>query len=77
MGERVRREPEEIDLGVRAPEHLFWPAWRLVLKGVPLRDLDTHYTLIDVLDHNDALDVAEALERAAYERAQNERKRSS
>lgn len=77
MGERVQKVRPVGDLGIAPPEHLFWPAWRLILKGVPLRDLDTYYTLSDVLDHNDALDVVEELERLAHERAMHERKRSS
>ncbi len=37
-----------------------WPVWRLVRDGwAGLQEIDTHYTLDDVLDANEALDVAQ------------------
>ena len=35
-----------------------WPVWRLVVEGVAtLSEVDTHWTLTDVLDANEALDA--------------------
>lgn len=35
-----------------------WPVWRLVAARVAsLHEIDTHWTLSDVLDANEALDV--------------------
>jgi hypothetical protein len=37
--------------------------------------MDTHYTLLDVLDHNDALDLKIEAERMAHERLEEKMSR--
>jgi hypothetical protein len=39
-----------------------------------LADLDLHYSLTDVLDHNEALDLKQEAERLANERAAEDMK---
>lgn len=35
-----------------------WPIWRLVLKSIAtLHEIESHWTISDVLDANEALDV--------------------
>jgi hypothetical protein len=44
-----------------------------VVEGqATLEALDTHYSLSDVLNHNDALDLKQEAERLAQERAAEE-----
>ncbi len=42
-----------------------------MLAGVPMRDIDTHYSLVDVLNHNEALDIQAEADNEARERAQD------
>lgn len=53
---------------VPVPEYLKWLVWRLVLEHVAtLREIETYYDLLDVLDANEALDIKEEAERRATE----------
>lgn len=39
-------------------DHLWWPAERLMIEGIAtLQELETWYSLDDILDRNDALDA--------------------
>jgi hypothetical protein len=40
-----------------------WPVWRLVAGGYSLREIDEHWSVSDVLDANEAIDVWEDLQR--------------
>jgi hypothetical protein len=45
---------------VKIPESIQdeWMIWRLVSRGIAnLQEIDTHWTIVDVLKANDALDV--------------------
>jgi hypothetical protein len=45
---------------------LFWPAERLILEHVATRqEIETHYSLSDIVDANAALDIWLAAQRAA------------
>jgi ABC-type uncharacterized transport system substrate-binding protein len=60
------------------PEGLFWPAWRLVLDGVAtLEEIETHYSLDDVMSANLMLDLKHEAERLAREKAEAEQKRKA
>lgn len=49
-------------------DHLWWPAERLLIKGVAtLQELETWYSLTDILDRNDALDALEEAQAKANE----------
>lgn len=45
-----------------------------MLKGVSLHAIETQYSLTDVLNHNEALDLQEAAEREAHNRARERMK---
>ena len=52
--------------GVKVPEYLDWFIWRLVISGKATKEeLETQYTILDMLDLHDALD----LDREATEKA--------
>jgi hypothetical protein len=49
------------------PPHLIdeWPVWRIITAGMAtLQEIDTHWTLIDVDNANDVLDLQQQLEEA-------------
>jgi len=59
------------------PEHLDWYIWRPIVHErqlCTLRELEEHYSLSDLADMHDALDVVDAL--AAKAHAENERRRA-
>lgn len=42
-----------------------WPIWRLVRRGMAtLREIDEHWSVEDVLDANETLDVSDDLQGA-------------
>ncbi len=46
-----------------------WPIWRLILQGVAtLQEIETHWSLSDVVAANRALDAKLDAERQAYEK---------
>jgi hypothetical protein len=66
--------PAECRSTVKVPEHLDWYVWRIVLaKIATLREIEEHWSLSDLLDAQDALDLqmradAEAAKRASETR---------
>jgi hypothetical protein len=48
---------------------LVWPVWRLVIARVAtLTEIREHWSLIDVADANEVLDIKEELERREMDR---------
>lgn len=50
---------------MKVPRHLDWYRWRLLSSPfltVTMHELETHWTIDDVADAHDALDVREELE---------------
>jgi hypothetical protein len=48
------------------PDGLDWPVWRLVVKRVAtLAEIETHWSLRDLILANEALDLDEEIERRA------------
>lgn len=44
--------------------------WRLVIaKVATLQEIETHYSLVDVLDANEALDIEQEAQRRAHDKA--------
>lgn len=39
-----------------------------MLEGTSLRDIETHYSIMDVVYHNDALDLKHAVQAEQHER---------
>jgi len=58
---------------VVVPGPVWWPQWRLIHAGVAtLQEIESHYSLADVVIANMALDVKIEAEREAHERAKIE-----
>lgn len=55
---------------MKPPDHLDWFIWRLVLAQiVTLKELDTHWSVVDMLDAHESLDLQEEAERLAIKKA--------
>lgn len=55
---------------------MFWPAWRLVLERVAtLQEVETYYSLDDVIMAGEALDLKYSAEKEARARAEAEAER--
>ena len=51
---------------MKPPDHLDWFIWRLVLSQVTtLQEMETHWSVVDMLDAHEALDLQEDAERLA------------
>jgi len=51
-----------------------WAVWRVVLAQVAtLREIEEHWTINDLADANEALDIKQELEAREIERAQRQR----
>lgn len=55
---------------MKPPAHLDWFIWRLVLaQVVTLQELETHWSVVDMLDAHEAIDLQEEAERLAHMKA--------
>ncbi len=70
--QRSRREGDSNDrVTVKIPEHLEWMVWRVVSERIAtLREIETYYDLVDLMDAHAVLDIKDQLEEKAARRAQ-------
>ena len=53
---------------VPVPKDMDWRVWRLWARGLAtLQELETHWSLLDILKGNDALDVQDDIKAASEE----------
>ena len=67
-----RRRDEDGESGVEVPDHIHWPIWRVVLNehmAVGLIEVETQWSLNDLCDANDLLDLIEEQEKKAIKKA--------
>lgn len=63
-------------LGVEPSINVDWFIWRPVLRQVAtLQEIETHWTIYDLLDCHEALDVIDDLESARNKKAEAEARR--
>ena len=66
------RAVSEKSSGVSVPEHLDWMIWRLIVERITtLKEVETYYDLVDVLDANMSLDLMHEAEEKRMKDVEN------
>jgi hypothetical protein len=69
---RIKRRTGGDDITAPIPEGLNWFVWRVLThdrSNATLREVEEHWSLVDLVNANLALDVHDELQRLSYEQS--------